>query len=153
MDVPDGGAVGIYDFGVVHHTRNAVRVLDILGGIQVVHRALDAGSTVQGGVGTFHGLVQIRLGQHDLTDCAVVGKLARNRCAGVRILIVRQPGAVSGIGAGCILRCVIQRNGYGVAFRRAQQGSAAVGRADVSVVVTVGQINDRSIIILEMVSA
>ena len=44
--VPDRVAVGVYDFGVVHHTRNAIRVLNVLSCVQVVHGPLDAGSAV-----------------------------------------------------------------------------------------------------------
>src|SRR5699024_651668 len=43
--VPDRVAVGVHDLAVVHRAADAVRVLDVLGGVQVVHRALDAGST------------------------------------------------------------------------------------------------------------
>ena len=145
--MPDRVAVSVHDLGIIHHTRNAVRVLDVLGGVQIVHHALNAGGAVQGGVGTFHGLVQIRLGQHDLADHAVIGKLAADRRIGVRILIVRQPDAVSGIGAGGILWLVVQCDGNGVAFRRAQQGPAAVGGAGVRIVILVGQVDDRAVVV------
>src|SRR5699024_1389242 len=45
--VPDRVAVSIHDLGIIDDTRNAIRVLNVLSRVQVVHRPLDAGGAVQ----------------------------------------------------------------------------------------------------------
>ena len=56
-------------------------MLNIFRRVQVVHGPLDAGRAVQGGVSAFRGLIQVGFVQHDLTDHAVIGKLAADRRA------------------------------------------------------------------------
>lgn len=43
-----GIAIGIYDFGIVHDAGHTIRVGNILGGIQVVHCAVQRGIAVSG---------------------------------------------------------------------------------------------------------
>ena len=44
--MPDGIAVCIHDFGVVHHAGHAIGVRNIFGGVEVVHRAVQRGIAV-----------------------------------------------------------------------------------------------------------
>ena len=44
--MPDGIAVSIHNFGVVHHAGHAVRMRNIFGGVEVVHRAVQRGIAV-----------------------------------------------------------------------------------------------------------
>ena len=44
--VPDGIAIGIYDFGIIHNAGHTIRVGNILGGVQVVHCAVQHGIAV-----------------------------------------------------------------------------------------------------------
>ena len=49
--VPEGIAVGIYDFGIIHNAGHTIRVGNILGGVQVVHCAVQHGITMGGVAG------------------------------------------------------------------------------------------------------
>ena len=44
--MPDGIAVCIHDFGVVHYAGHAIGVRNIFGGVKVVHRAVQRGIAV-----------------------------------------------------------------------------------------------------------
>ena len=144
--VPDGGTAGIYDLGIVNGTGNPIGMLDVLRCVQVIYGPFDAGCAVRGGVGTLGGLVQIGLGQYDLTDDPVIGKLIVCRHTGVGILVVGKAGAVGGISAGGVLGLVIQRERNDFALGGAQQDAAGVLRADIRIVVAVGKMDDGTVI-------
>ena len=44
--MPDGIAVCIHDFGVVHYAGHAIGVRNIFGGVKVIHRAVQSGIAV-----------------------------------------------------------------------------------------------------------
>ena len=121
-------------------------MLDVLRCVQVIYGPFDAGCAVRGGVGTLGGLVQIGLGQYDLTDDPVIGKLIVCRHTGVGILVVGKAGAVGGISAGGVLGLVIQRERNDFALGGAQQDAAGVLRADIRIVVAVGKMDDGTVI-------
>ena len=71
--VPDGIAIGVHDFGIVHNAGHTVRVDDVLGSVEVIH------GTVQRGVAVICNIfpgVQIHLGNADFAQSAVVFHLA-----------------------------------------------------------------------------
>ena len=95
--MPDGRAVGIGDLAVVHRAGHAVRVLDVLGGVQVIHRAIQLGVSM--GLAAGHGIaigimaadiahdIQIDLGQRDFSQHAVVLHDACPRGHGIAVLV------------------------------------------------------------------
>ena len=80
--MPEGIAIGIHDFGIIHNTGHAVRVGDVLGSVQVIHSTvqhsiavcLPAGKCRVVGCLAAHiaHCIQIYLGNADLTQSAVV---------------------------------------------------------------------------------
>src|SRR5699024_6175217 len=78
-------------------------------------------------------LIQVGFGQHNLTDHAVIRKLAVDRRAGIRVLVVCQPGAVGHIGAAGFLGLAINLYRHG-SVRRFHQNAALVFGQDVGVV-------------------
>ena len=87
----------------------------------------------QGAGDRFLQLIQVCFGQHNLTDYAVIRKLAVDRRAGIRVLVVCQPGAVGRIGAACLLGFAINLHRHGP-VRRFHQNAALVFGQDVGVV-------------------
>ena len=161
--VPDGGmpdrrAVGIGDFAVVHGAGHAIRVLDVLGSIQVIHRAvqpgigmgLTAGHRVAVRVAAIHIThgIQIDLGQRDLSQHAVVLHDALHRGHGIAILVGGSAGVVGVVSTACILvldlrcgfitRLVDGDSGLHPAGSQ-QLGSAGVAGGDVGTVMVVVQ--------------
>ena len=80
--MPDGIAVCIHNFGVVHHAGHAIGVRNIFGGVKVVHRAVQRGIAVSltagkgcvvGGAAAYipHG-IKVNLGDADFAQGAVI---------------------------------------------------------------------------------
>ena len=97
--MPDGIAVCIHDFGVVHHAGHAVRVGDVLGSVEVVH------GTVQRGVAVIFNVlysVQVHLGNADFAQGTVVFHNAVRGGGGIAVLVGSVAAVVGVISAGRI---------------------------------------------------
>ena len=101
--VPDGIAIGIHDFGIIHNTGHAVRVGDVLGSIQVIHGTVQRGVAV---ICIFHS-IQIHLGNTDFAQRAVVFHNAVCGGGGVAVLVGSLAAVVGVISAGRIFGSVI----------------------------------------------
>ena len=111
--MPDGIAVCIHDFGVVHHAGHAIGVRNIFGGVKVVHRAVQRGIAVSlpagkgcavGGAAAHipHG-IKVNLGDADFAQGAVVFHYAVRGGGGVAVLIGSLAAVVGVISAGRII--------------------------------------------------
>ena len=80
--VPDGIAIGIHDFGIVHNAGHTIGVRNIFGGVKVIHRAVQRGIAVSlpagkgcavGGAAAHipHG-IKVNLGDADFAQGAVI---------------------------------------------------------------------------------
>ena len=96
--VPDGIAIGIHDFGIIHNTGYAVRMGDVLGSIQVIHGTVQRGVAV---ICIFHS-IQIHLGNADFAQRAVVFHNAVCGGGGVAVLVGRLAAVVGAVSAGRI---------------------------------------------------
>ena len=97
--VPEGVAVCIHDFGIVHNAGHTVRMGDVLGSVEVVH------GTVQRGVAVIFNVlcsVQVHLGNADLAQGTVVFHNAVRGGGGVAALIGSFAAVVGVISAGRI---------------------------------------------------
>jgi len=135
--VPDRLSVGIRDFAVVHNAGHAVRLRDILGGIQVVHRPLQRGIAVAARSQIPRG-VEIHFRQQNIAEDTVVLHLVGIGVHGVGIFVVGDSGGVCGVG----LICIAAAKGDGDhTLTGVDKGTAAVGRGDVGVIIGVAQPN------------
>ena len=145
--VPDGVAVGIYDFGVIHNAGHAVRVGDVLGGIQVVHRTVQHGIAMGSVAGHIPLCVQIDLGNAYFAHRAVIlHDAVRCRC-GVAVLIGSLAAGVGGIAAGGIPGGIVNCHGSFHAAAGHEFCAALVGNGNVGVVVTIAQPQDGIVIV------
>ena len=69
--VPNGRAVGIGDFGIIHHTRNTVRVFNGVSGVQIVHSTFQRGISVADRSQIPRG-VQINFCQQNIAENTVI---------------------------------------------------------------------------------
>ena len=111
--MPDRGAVGIGDLAVVHRAGHAIRVLDVLGSIQVIHRTVQPGVSM--GLTAGHGIaigitatniahsIQIHFTERDFPQRTVILHDAGYRGHGVRIFVGCGLGIVSVVDTACIL--------------------------------------------------
>ena len=102
--VPEGVAVCIHDFGIVHNTGHTVRVGDVLGSVEVVH------GTVQRGVAVIFNVlcsIQVHLGNTDLAQGTVVFHHAVRGGGGIAILVGSFAAVVGSVNAGRIFGGVI----------------------------------------------
>ena len=115
--MPDGIAVCIHDFGVVHYAGHAIGVRNIFGGVKVVHRAVQRGIAVGlpagkgcavGGAAAHipHG-IKVNLGDADFAQGAVIFHNAVCGRDCVAVLIGRLAAIVGVISAGRIFGGVI----------------------------------------------
>ena len=110
--VPEGIAIGIHDFGIIHNAGHTVRVDDVLGSVEVVHGTvqhsiavcLPAGKCRAMGCFAAHiaHCVQVHLGNADLAQGAVVFHNAVRGGGGVAVLIGSFAAVVGVISAGRI---------------------------------------------------
>lgn len=99
--VPEGIAIGIHDFGIVHNAGHAVRMGDVLGSVEVVH------GTVQRGVAVIFNVlcsVQIHLGNADFTQGAVVFHNAVCGGGGIAVLV---GGLAAVVGVVAAIRILV----------------------------------------------
>ena len=105
--MPDGIAIGIYDFGIIHNAGHTIRVGNILGGVQVVHCAVQHGIAVSSVACHIPLCIQINLRDTDFAQCAVILHDAVRSRGGVAVLIGSLAAGIGGIASGGILGGVI----------------------------------------------
>ena len=134
--MPDGIAVCIHDFGVVHYAGHAIGVRNIFGGVKVVHRAVQRGVAV-----IFNVLcsVQVNLGNADFAQGTVVFHNAVRGGGGVAVLVGRFAAVVGVVVAVRVLVHIGNRDSGFHAATGNQLGAALVGCQDVGIVVGIVQ--------------
>ena len=135
--MPKGCAVGIGNFGVIHNTRNTIRVFNRVSGVQIVHRPLQRGVTVAARSQIPRG-VQIHFRQQNIAEDTVILHFVGIGVHGVGIFVVGNTGGVCSVGLICV--ATTKGNGYD-ALAGVDEGTAAVGRGDVGVIIGVAQPN------------
>ena len=135
--MPDGLTVDIRDFAVVHNAGHAVRVRDILGGVQIVHSTFQRSISVSARSQIPRG-VQIHFRQQNIAEDTVVLHLVGIGVHGVGIFVVGNARGVCGVGLICLAAA---KGDSDDALAGVDKGAAAVGRADVSVIIGVAQPN------------
>ena len=147
--MPDGIAVCIHDFGIVHHAGHTIGVRNIFGGVEVIHRAVQRGIAVSlpagkgcavGGAAAHipHG-IKVNLGDADFAQGAVIFHNAVCGRDCVAVLIGRLAAIVGVISTTGILGSVVDGNGGFYAVAGHQLGTALVGCQDVGIVVSIVQ--------------
>ena len=135
--MPNGRAVGIGDFGVIHHTRNTVRVFNRVSGVQIVHSTFQRGIAVAARSQIPRG-VQVHFCQQNIAEDTVILHLVGIGVHGVGIFVVGNAGGVCGVG----LICLAAAKGDGDhTLAGVDERTAAVGRSDVGVIIGVPQPN------------
>ena len=97
--MPEGVAVCIHDFGIVHNAGHAVRMGDVLSSVEVVH------GTVQRGVAVIFNVlcsVQVHLGNADFAQGTVVFHHAVRGSHRIAVLVGGFAAVVGVISAGRI---------------------------------------------------
>ena len=156
--MPDGIAVCIHDFGVVHHVGHAIGVGNIFGGVEVIHRAVQRGIAVSlpagkgcavGGAASHipHG-IKVNLGDADFAQGAVIFHNAVCQCDCVAILVGRFTAIVGVIRAAGVLGSVVDGNGGFHARTGDKFGAAFVGSGNVGIIVSVVQPDYRIVAVL-----
>ena len=156
--MPDGIAVCIHDFGVVHYAGHAIGVRNIFGGVKVVHRAVQRGIAVSlpagkgcavGGAAAHipHG-IKVNLGDADFAQGAVIFHNAVCGRDCVAVLIGRFAAVVGVISAAGILASVVDSNGGFYARTGNKFGAAFVGSSNVGIIVSVVQPDYRIVAVL-----
>ena len=139
--MPDGLTVDIRDFAVVHNAGHAVRVRDILGGVQIVHSTFQRSISVSARSQIPRG-VQVHFCQQNIAEDTVILHLVGVGMHGVGIFIVGNAGGVCGVGLVCIAAAKGDSND---ALAGVDEGTAAVGRGNVGVIIRVAQPNGLAI--------
>ena len=145
--MPDRATVGIYDFGVVHDTGHTVRVGNVLGGIQVVHCAVQHGIAMGSVAGHIPLCVQINLRDTDFAQRAVILHDSVFCRGGVAVLIGSLAAGIGGIAPGGILGGVIDGDGGFYAAAGHQLCAALIASGNVGIVVTIAQPQDRIVVV------
>ena len=156
--MPDGIAVCIHDFGVVHYAGHAIGVRNIFGGVKVVHRAVQRGIAVSlpagkgcavGGAAAHipHG-IKVNLGDADFAQGAVIFHNAVCGRDCVAVLIGRFAAVVGVISTAGILGSVVDGNGGFYACTGDKFGAAFVGSGNVGIIVSVVQPDYRIVAVL-----
>ena len=156
--VPDGIAVCIHDFGVVHYAGHAIGVRNIFGGVKVVHRAVQRGiavglpagkSCAVGGAAAHipHG-IKVNLGDADFAQGAVIFHNAVCWRDCVAVLIDRLAAIVGVISAAGVFGSVVNGNGSFYTCTGDKFGAAFVGSGNVGIVVSVVQPDYRIVAVL-----
>ena len=135
--VPNGRAVGIGDFGVIHHTRNTVRVFNRVSGVQIVHSTFQRGISVAARSQIPRG-VQIHFRQQNIAEDTVILHLVGIGVHGVGIFVVGNARGVCGVGLICI---AVTKGDGDHTLTGVDKDAAAVGRADVGAIIRVSQPN------------
>ena len=145
--VPEGIAVGIYDFGIIHNAGHTIRVGNILGGVQVVHCAVQHGIAVSRTASNMTLCIQINLGDADFAQRAVILHDAVRRRGGVAVLIGSLAAGIGGIAPGGILGGVIDGDGGFYAAAGHQLCAALIASGNVGIVVTIAQPQDGIVVV------
>ena len=145
--MPDGIAIGIYDFGIVHDAGHTIRVGNILGGVQVVHCAVQHGIAVSRIASNITLCIQINLGNADFAQRAVILHDAVRRSGGVAVLIGSLAAGIGGIAPGGILGGVIDGDGGFYAAAGHQLCAALIASGNVCIVVTIAQPQDGIVVV------
>ena len=145
--VPDGIAIGIYDFGIIHNADHTIRVGNILGGVQVIHRAVQHGIAVSSVACHIPLCVQIDLGDADFAQRAVILHDAVRRRGGVTVLIGSLAAGIGGIAPGGILGGVIDGDCGFYAAAGHQLCAALIASGNVGIVVSIAQPQDRIVVV------
>ena len=156
--MPDGIAVCIHNFGVVHHAGHAIGVRNIFGGVKVVHRAVQRGIAVSltagkgcvvGGAAAYipHG-IKVNLGDADFAQGAVIFHNAVCGRDCVAIFVGRFAAVVGIVGAAGILGSVVDGNGSFYTCTGDKFGAAFVGSGNVGIIVSVVQPDYRIVAVL-----
>ena len=143
--MPEGVAVCIHDFGIVHNAGHTVRVGDVLGSVEVVH------GTVQRGVAVIFNVlcsIQVRLGNADFAQGAVIFHNAVCGRDCVAVLIGRLAAIVGVISAAGVFGSVVNGNGSFYTCTGDKFGAAFVGSGNVGIVVSVVQPDYRIVAVL-----
>ena len=145
--VPDGIAIGIYDFGIIHDAGHTIRVGNILGGVQVVDRAVQHGIAVSSVACHIPLCIQINLRDTDFAQRAVVFHDTVRRRGGVAVLIGSLAAGIGGIAPGGILGRVIDGDCGFYAAAGHQLCAALIASGNVGIVVTIAQPQDRIVVV------
>ena len=145
--MPDGIAIGIYDFGIIHNADHTIRVGNILGGVQVIHRAVQHGIAVSSVACHIPLCVQIDLGDADFAQRAVILHDAVRRRGGVTVLIGSLAAGIGGIAPGGILGGVIDGDCGFYAAAGHQLCAALIASGNVGIVVTIAQPQDGIVVV------
>ena len=145
--VPDRIAIGIYDFGIVHDAGHTIRVGNILGGIQVVHCAVQHGIAVSSVACHIPLCIQINLRDTDFAQRAVIFHDTVRRRGGVAVLIGSLAAGIGGIAPGGILGGVIDGDCGFYAATGNQFCAALIASGNVGVVVTIAQPQDGIVVV------
>ena len=135
--MPDRLSVGIGDFAVVHNTGHAVRLRDILSGVQIVHSTFQRSISVAARSQIPRG-VQVYFGERDITKDTVILHLIGIGMHGVGIFVVGNARGVCGVGLICLAAA---KGDSDDALAGVDKGAAAVGRGNVGVIIRVSQPN------------
>ena len=135
--MPDRVAAGICDFGVIDDAGNTVRVMNVLGSVQVVYSAFERAVTVAARRQIPRG-IQIHFCQQDIAEDTVILHLVGISVHGVGILIAGDTCGVGGVGLICVAAA---KGDSDDALAGVDKGTAVVVRSDVGVVVGVAQPN------------
>ena len=135
--MPDGVAAGIGDLGVIDNAGNAVRMKNVLGGIQVVHGTFKRAVTVAA-CGQIPGGIKVCFGESDAAESAVVLHGVDIGVHGVGILVAGNTCRIGGIG---LIRIATAKCNCDDALAGVDERTTAVGRGNVGVIVRVAQPN------------
>ena len=139
--VPDRLSVGIGDFRIIYDTRNAVRVFNGVSGVQIVHSTFQRSISVAARSQIPRG-VQIHFRQQNIAEDTVVLHLVGIGVHDVGIFVVGNAGGVCDVGLVCIADA--KGDSYD-ALAGVDEGTAAVGRGNVGVIIRVAQPNGLAI--------
>ena len=145
--MPEGIAVGLYDFGVVHDTCHTVGVGDVFSCVQVVHCAIQHGIAVSGVACHIPLCIQIYLRDTDFAQRAVIlHDAVRCRC-GVAVLIGCLAAGIGGIAPRGVLGGVIDGDCGFYAAAGHQLCAALIASGNVGIVVTIAQPQDGIVVV------
>ncbi len=134
--MPDGVAVGIGDFRIIYDTRNAVRMFNV----SAAYRSYTAPSSVVSPLlpaARYRAASKVYFGEN-IAENTVVLHVVGIGVHGVGIFVVGNTCRICGVGLICIAAAKGDSND---ALAGVDEGTAAVGRGNVGVIVCVAQPN------------
>ena len=135
--MPDRLSVGIGDFGIIHHTRNTVRVFNSVSGVQIVHSTFQRSISVAARSQIPRG-VQVHFCQHNIAEDTIILHLVGIGVHGVGIFVVGNARRVCGVGLICL---AVAKSDGDHTLAGVDERAAAVGRSNVGVIIGVAQPN------------